>query len=102
MNQTLRQRSALKRGFVFLALSTLTAITLHAQVKYDEGSRFINGVQLLQDKDNPNAYYYIPRYPKLATNDDGTFELLCMKYVGNKGEPSGGLFHALLEFSLPQ
>lgn len=79
-------------------------ICLHAasQVKYDEGSRMINGVQLLQDKDDPNAYYYIPRYPKLATNDDGTYQLLCIKYVGTKAETSGGLFHALLEFSLPQ
>ena len=75
---------------------------LLAQVKYDEGSRMINGVQLLQDKDDANAYYYIPRYPKLATNDDGTYRLLCLKYVGRNNETSGGLFHALLEFSMPQ
>ena len=78
-----------------------TSLITQAQVKYDEGSRFINGVQLLQDKDDANAYYYVPKYPKLATNDDGTYQLLCMKYVGNKNEPSGGLFHALLEFTLP-
>lgn len=80
----------------------LTALHANAQVKYDEGSRMINGVQLLQDKDDPNAYYYIPRYPRLATNDDGTFQLLCIKYVGSKAETSGGLFHALLEFTMPQ
>jgi hypothetical protein len=102
MNHKLLQHAAQKRKTILIVLSILFACNLHAQVKYDEGSRFINGVQLLQDKDDANAYYYIPRYPKLATNDDGTFELLCMKYVGNKGEPSGGLFHALLEFSLPQ
>ena len=77
-----------------------TSLITQAQVKYDEGSRFINGVQLLQDKDDANAYYYVPKYPKLATGD-GTYQLLCMKYVGNKNEPSGGLFHALLEFTLP-
>ncbi len=72
-----------------------------AQAKYDEGARFINGIQLLQDKDDPNAYYYVPKYPKLATNDDGSFQLLCTKYVGSNRETSGGLFHALLEFNLP-
>ena len=86
---------------LLLAILVFTGALSEAQVKYDEGSRFINGVQLLQDKDNANAYYYIPKYPKLATNDDGSYQLLCMKYIGGKNEPSGGLFHALLEFTLP-
>lgn len=84
--------------FIFM----LTCLQSFAQVKYDEGSRFINGVQLLQDKDDANAYYYVPRYPKLSTNDNGTYQLLCIKYVGKNNETSGGLFHALVEFSLPE
>ncbi|AHM59361.1 hypothetical protein D770_05470 [Flammeovirgaceae bacterium 311] len=73
-----------------------------AIVKYPEGSRTVAGVQLLQDRDNPLTYYYIPQFPRLATKPDGTFEFMCIKYVGKGGEESnGGLFHALVEFILP-
>jgi hypothetical protein len=74
---------------------------LFAVVKYDEGRMMINGIQLLQDNTNPLEYYYLPQYPKLAKNADGSFELLCIKYVGANKESSGGLFHALIEYTLP-
>ena len=75
--------------------------SLHAIVKYDEGRIQVDGIQLLQDHLNPNDYYYLPQYPRLAQRGDGTFEFLCMKYVGKGGsETNGGLFHALIEFSL--
>ena len=75
---------------------------LFALVKYDEGRLQIDGIQLLQDNEDPTAYYYIPQYPKLATKEDGSFEFLCIKYIGQGGaETNGGLFHALVEFSLP-
>jgi len=62
----------------------------------------INGIQLLQDKDNPLAYYYLPQYPKLSNKEDGSLELLFLKYVGQGGaETNGGIFHALVEFTLP-
>ena len=78
-------------------------ICLHglAQVKYDEGAAFIGGVTLLQDRSNPKDYYYLPQYPRLATKDDGTLEFLCIKYTGDKAENSGGLFHALVDFKIP-
>ncbi|MFZ2899983.1 MAG: hypothetical protein WA004_15255 [Saprospiraceae bacterium] len=70
-------------------------------VKYDEGRLVINDIQLLQDSENPNDYYYLPQYPRLAQREDGSFEFLCIKYVGRGGaETSGGLFHALIEFTL--
>lgn len=81
-----------------LALAPTPAAAL---VKYDEGRRMIDGVQLLQDADDPTAYYYLPQYPRLSTKADGTFELLCLKYVDAAGGTHGGLFHALVEFSLP-
>lgn len=73
-----------------------------ALVKYDEGRLMIDGIQLLQDNTDPNLYYYIPQFPRIATKEDGTLELLCMKYVG-EGDAStnGGIFHALIEFTLP-
>ncbi len=74
---------------------------LLAVVKYDEGRMMIDGIQLLQDNTNPLEYYYLPQYPKLATNKDGSFEFLCIKYVGENRESSGGLFHALIEYTLP-
>ena len=74
----------------------------NALVSLDDGQRQIKGVQLLQDFNDPTTYYYVPQFPRLATKDDGTFEILCIKFVDSKeGAASGGLFHALVEFTLP-
>lgn len=88
------------------AMALFAACLIHAgsaeaQVHYDQGRRMIQGIQLLQDSRDSLAYYYVPRFPRLATKDDGTFELLALKYVGKNGESSGGLLHALFEFGLP-
>ncbi|MFD0861691.1 hypothetical protein ACFQ1M_05700 [Sungkyunkwania multivorans] len=83
---------------IFLLISTAS----QAQVNYDEGRMYIEGVQLLQDSNDPSAYYYLPDYPRLATKDDGDYELMCMKYIGQGGNASGGLFHALIQFDLPE
>jgi hypothetical protein len=91
----------LRRALLLLALSLLAAPTW-ALVRYDEGRRVIKGVQLLQDASDPNVYYYVPQYPRVATRPDGALEILCLKYVGATGEASGGIFHALVEFSLPE
>lgn len=80
---------------------TLCVASADAQVNYDTGRRIIDGVQLLQDASDPSAYYYVPQFPRLATRPDGTFEFVCLKYVGGKAETNGGLFHALIEFTLP-
>src|SRR5262245_44042532 len=72
-----------------------------AIVNYEKGQEFILGVQLLQDAADVNAYYYVPQFPRLSTHPDGTFEIVCTKFVGADGAASGGLFHALVEFSLP-
>jgi len=85
-----------------IGIVLMSIAPVHAVVKYDEGRRVIGGVQLLQDNTNPSEYYYLPQFPRLATRDDGTFQFLCLKYVGEQQESSGGLFHALIEFSLPQ
>ncbi len=71
-----------------------------AIVKYDEGALYINGVVLLQDKDKALDYYYLPQYPRISRKEDGTLEFLCIKYVGENSDGNGGLFHALVEFSL--
>lgn len=69
-------------------------------VKYDEGAVYVDGVTLLQDAGDPLVYHYLPRFPRLAMNN-GAFEFLCLKFTSDKPEGSGGLFHALVEFSLP-
>jgi hypothetical protein len=61
----------------------------------------VKGVQLLQDYADPTSYYYVPTFPRLAENDDGTLQFLCLKYVDPAGKSGGGLFHALVEFTLP-
>lgn len=90
-------------GRLLLAFAILSApVAADALVNFDEGQRMVKGIQLLQDASDPNAYYYLPKYPRLAAKDDGTLELLCLKYVDAGGGASGGLFHALVEFTLPQ
>ena len=87
---------------ITLAFLLCLTIPCRAIVKYDEGRLFIDGVSLLQDRENPKDYYYLPQYPRLAQREDGSFEVLCIKYVGQGGpETNGGLFHALVEFTLP-
>jgi hypothetical protein len=73
-----------------------------ALVLYDEGRRVIEGVQLLQDASDPKAFYYLPQFPRLSQRPGGDgFEFVALKYVGSGGVASGGLFHALVEFTLP-
>jgi hypothetical protein len=64
----------------------------------------IKGILLLQEVGDPKAYYYIPQFPRLATKPDGSFEILCLKYkaADGSGKADGGLFHALIEFTLPE
>jgi hypothetical protein len=86
---------------LLIALGLAAPRAGRALVNYDQGQRQIKGVQLLQDWSDPSAYYYLPQFPRLATAPDGGYELLCMKYVDPAGGTSGGLFHALIEFTLP-
>lgn len=82
-------------GWFCLAAESASCIA-----KYDEGRIEVDGIQLLQDSENVNAYYYIPPYPRLSRTREGDFEFMCMKYVGDDNSSSGGLFHALVQFSL--
>jgi hypothetical protein len=88
------------RIIVFL-FALFACAAAHAVVRYDEGNRVIEGVQVLQDADDPRVYYYLPQVPRLATRPDGSFEFLCIKYLGADGSANGGLFHALVSFDLP-
>ena len=84
-----------------LVLALAVAGSVEAVVSYEKGRRNIGGVELLQDAEDSSKYYYLPQYPRLATNPDGAFQFLCMKYVGGSNEGSGGIFHALVAFDLP-
>ena len=78
------------------------SFNLLAIPKYNEGMVMVKGVQFLQEREDPNLYYYLPQYPRLARKEDGSFEFLCMKYIGQGGtDTNGGIFHALVEFTLP-
>ena len=93
--------SKIKQTAFLAVFFCLFCTQVFAIVKYDEGRLTINGIQLLQDRDDPTAYYYLPQFPRLARNEFGDLEILCMKYIGQGGsETNGGLFHALIEFSL--
>ncbi len=90
----------LKIGKLFCILLLFPVVVKAQLVRYDEGAVYIKGLTLLQDANDPLKYYYLPRYPRLAKKDDGSYEFLCLKYKSDKVENSGGLFHALIEFSL--
>ena len=91
----------MKNIILTLLLAGITISRTFGLVKYDEGRIQIHGIQLLQDYTDPLSYYYLPQYPRLATKEDETLEFLCIKYVGSDGQPNGGLFHSLIEFTLP-
>ena len=85
----------------FVLLCVLCTTSAQAIVKFDEGNLIINGIQLFQDRDVSTDYYYVPNAPAIATKPDGSLELLFIKYVSTaKAEYNGGLFHALVQFSL--
>ena len=85
--------------FVILLMLSFS-INVYGLVKYDEGRLNINGIQLLQDKDDAKLYYYLPQFPRIAVKNDNSFEFLCVKYVSKTNENNGGIFHALIEFNL--
>lgn len=88
-------------GLCALALSQ-PAPTL-ATPQFFEGRKEINGITLLQDDRDPRAYYYVPPFPRLATQADGTPAFSFIRYQGGKDEEGeGGLFNAIIEFTLPQ
>ena len=85
---------------VLLALSLLMGSSQSfAVVKYDGHTFLIDGILLLQDADDTLAYYYAPKFPTLAMKPDSSVEFLFMKYSGADEQSSGGLFHALIEFT---
>ena len=83
---------------------SLACVPAWAVVHYEEGRRMIKGILLLQEVGDPKAYYYIPQFPRLATKPDGSLEILCLQYADAdaSGKANGGLFHALIEFTLPE
>src|SRR5512138_651176 len=83
-------------------LVLLAARPAQALVDYDAGTRTIDGVQLVQDAEHPLDFYYLPQFPRLARRANGDFELLLLRTVGADATASGGIFHALVEFSLPE
>jgi hypothetical protein len=88
------------KNYILLSLFAFIFNNSFATVKFDGRSFLIDGVLLLQDADDTLAYYYAPKYPTLALKQDSSAEFLFMKYIGEDQESSGGLFHALIEFTI--
>lgn len=93
--------NAMKKTLNLFTFLVAFAFITSAQVNYDEGRIEVLGVQFLQSHSSPTEYYYLPQIPSLSTNQEGDMELMCIKYVGEGEQPSGGLFHALIRFTLP-
>jgi hypothetical protein len=102
MSDTTLRRSGLRSSAAFLTAlgaSALTAGDAAALVRFDEGRLTIDGVQLLQTVEDPNAYEYLAGDLTLARNSAGDLQLLMAKYTGGEGT-TGGILHALVEFGL--
>ena len=95
-SRSMKPRLLLLFSILFLLVSPARAL-----VNYEAGQLELNGVLLLQDAQDPQAYYYLPPAPRVATRKDGGLELLVLKFIDPQGEASGGLFHMLVTFSLP-
>jgi len=83
-------------------LLSLAAAPLWALVNYDAPQREVNGILLLPDANDPNAYYYLPPAPHVALGAGGLPELMAVKFVDPNNEASGGLFHMLVTLALPE
>jgi len=95
-------RRIIQAGCAFCAVLMLSPFAF-ADVSLFDGRVEINGVTLLQDTNKPSDYYYIPPYPRLAQNPDGTFAFSFIRYFdGNGSDASGGLLNAMIELTLPQ
>jgi len=105
MKKEFQIKSNLHQSIIFCCLfmaCTFFQTSLYAIVNFEKGRMEVMGVQLLQDSDDENKYYYLPQYPKIATNEAGNLEFMFIKYVGGAKEDNGGLFHTLVQFDLPQ
>lgn len=69
---------------IIIIISLLLSNKADAIVNYEKGAIIVRGVQLLQDRDDPKQYFYVPTYPRLSMKPDSTLEFLCLKYVGLK------------------
>jgi len=85
---------------VFLATTFLIPTSALAVVDMFEGRLEIDGIILMRDHANPSEYRYVPPAPRLAEKPDGTYEFTFIRYDA-EGKESGGMLHAVLEFSLP-
>lgn len=92
-------------GKVAAGLMLLAFVLIPAQgfslVNYEAGQLEVDGIILLQDAADPDKYYYLPPAPRVSVRKDGGLELSVIKFVDPKGDTSGGLFHMLIAFSLP-
>lgn len=88
--------------FIYSLLIVLSQSARATSINYDAGVISVEGVQLFQDAEDSSKYYYLPQYPRLSKNEADEFELLLLKYTGSPNDKNGGIFHALIEFSLPE
>ncbi len=88
-------------GLTLAVLLWCVVLPARALVNYEAGRLELNGVLLLQDSGDANAYYYLPPTPRVAQRRDGGIEISVVKFVDPNGETSGGLLHLLVTFTLP-
>ncbi|MBM1107818.1 hypothetical protein JQC67_16810 [Aurantibacter crassamenti] len=90
---------------LFSFTSCLLVLTLpfksNGQVQYGAKIESYNGIKLFQDSTDSNAYYYLPEQPRVVFKDD-VYKLHLWKYLSVNDQISGGVFSALVEFSISQ
>ncbi|MFT6099621.1 MAG: hypothetical protein ACJAYF_002170 [Arenicella sp.] len=87
---------------ILLLSAALFSSSSDAVVMYDEGREIIDGISLLRDKEDSNAYYYLPTVPSVVMDKiSNKPKISLVKFVDPNGETSGGLIHFLFSLDLP-
>ena len=74
-----------------LLVAALFSSNSDAVVMYDEGREIVDGVSLLRDKQDSNAYYYLPTVPSVVMDKlSNKPKISLVKFVDTSGETKGG------------
>jgi hypothetical protein len=74
---------------------------LAAEIELDKAPLQIANAILYKDHSEPNAYYYMPNLPRVATWPDGTPKLTFLKFTkAGKEEAKGGILHFFVKYGL--
>ncbi len=85
-----------------IAAAVLATASFSAgEIELDKAPLQVGRAILYKDQAEPNAYYYMPNMPRVATWPDGTPKLTFLKFTkAGKEEAKGGILHFFVKYGL--